>query len=382
MNYRAFLCGLSLLPAAAAMAASGDIKQNQASLDQIRSRIQALSSSIENTQSERDSLARDVQKSERRVAELESAVKSLKRRSAEQQKRIDATRAERTETQSRLQQGHAALAQQMRAAYVVGRQAQTQLLLNQSDVQQVGRMLVYYDYLQRAQTKAMAEIASRIDALAALAERLQAEQDQLLALQKEQQDALDQLRKTRKERAQMLDKLKQRIRDERGELKRMQAEEKSVRDLIQRLQDALSDLPPDVKFSDQPFAKLKGKLPWPVRGKLIARFGDDKAAGKLSWKGHWIDASEGTSVRAVARGRVVYVGWLHRYGLIVLLEHEGSYYTLYGHAQSTAVAVGDAVSAGQVIAAAGNTGGHDRSGVYFELRKGTEPIDPSQWLVR
>jgi len=382
MNYRAFLCGLSLLPAAAAIAASGDIQQNQASLEQIRSRIQALSSSIEGAQSERDSLARDVQKNERKVAQLSAEVKSLKRRTAEQQKRIDATRDERAQTQAKLQQGHAALAQQMRTAYVVGQQAQTQLLLNQSDVQQVGRMLVYYDYLQQAQTRVMTEIAARIDALAALAERLQDEQDQLLSLQKEQQDALDQLRKTRDERAKMLDKLKKRIRDERGELKRMQAEEKSVRDLIEQLQNALSDLPPDAKFLDQPFAKLKGKLPWPVRGKLIARFGQDKAAGKLSWKGHWIDAREGTAVRAVARGRVVYVGWLHRYGLIVLLEHEGGYYTLYGHAQSTAAAVGDTVRPGQVIAAAGDTGGHERSGVYFELRKGTEPIDPSQWLIR
>jgi septal ring factor EnvC (AmiA/AmiB activator) len=78
----------------------------------------------------------------------------------------------------------------------------------------------------------------------------------------------------------------------------------------------------------------------------------------------------------------VYVGWMHRYGLIVLIEHEGGYFSLYGHCQSAAVAAGDAVRAGQVIAAAGDSGGHEQTGVYFEIRKGSEAINPAQWLAR
>ena len=79
---------------------------------------------------------------------------------------------------------------------------------------------------------------------------------------------------------------------------------------------------------------------------------------------------------------MVYVGWLHRYGLIVLVEHDGGYYSLYGHAQTATVKVGDMLRAGQVLARAGDTGGHEQPGVYFELRKGTQAIDPRQWLAR
>ena len=134
--------------------------------------------------------------------------------------------------------------------------------------------------------------------------------------------------------------------------------------------------------SDKPFATLKGKLPWPARGALIARYGENKAGGRLTWNGHWIAADEGSAVRSVARGRAVYVGWMHRYGLIVLVEHEDGYFTLYGHCQTATVQVGDPVRAGQTIATAGNTGGYDQSGVYFEIRKGAEAINPQGWLAR
>ena len=77
---------------------------------------------------------------------------------------------------------------------------------------------------------------------------------------------------------------------------------------------------------------------------------------------------------------MAYTGWMHRYGLIAVLEHEGGYYSLYGHNKSVAVGVGDWVQPGDVLASVGATGGHDKNGLYFELRKGTDPINPAPWL--
>src|SRR3546814_5500854 len=93
------------------------------------------------------------------------------------------------------------------------------------------------------------------------------------------------------------------------------------------------------------FTSLKGKLPWPVRGALLAQYGEAKAGGRLRWNGHWIAAREGAPIQAVAQGRIVYVGWMHRYGLIVLIEHDGGYFTLYGHCQTADVQLGDSVRA-------------------------------------
>lgn len=368
----------------AAIATGSGVKEKEQALEALRSRIDGIAKTIEADLGERDALASKLQDTERRAAAIKKQIRTLARQENEQRAKVRSSESELAAARKDLERLYAGLGKQLRAAYVIGRQGQTQLLLNQSDVNQVGRVLVYYDYLQRAQTTAISAINTRVAELEAMAERVQAEIARLGEVRAEQQAALGQLDASRKERTEALTEIRQRINNSKSELARLKEDERSIGDLIKKLQRKLVDLPPppDVAFSNQPFAKLRGKLPWPARGKLISAYGDVKSGGKLTWKGHWIGAAEGDPVRAVARGRAVYVGWMHRYGLIVLVEHEGGYYSLYGHAESAAVAVGDPINAGDVIARAGSTGGHEQPGVYFELRKGTEPIDPRGWLAK
>ncbi|MGB0213661.1 murein hydrolase activator EnvC family protein, partial [Algiphilus sp.] len=98
------------------------------------------------------------------------------------------------------------------------------------------------------------------------------------------------------------------------------------------------------------------------------------------WKGIWIAAESGTPARAVANGRVAWAGWMHRYGLVVILEHAGGYYSLYGHAERSLRRVGEWVEAGATVVTAGDSGGQPRSGVYLELRSGADALDPIAWL--
>lgn len=373
---------VALLLPAAGRAGDDRLNQNQKALDAVRERIGALQKKVEADQTERDTLARDMQKIERKIAAASQQMRVLRGRIDEQQRKIRQTEVDQKEAQRALDARRDELARQLRAAYVLGRQGETQLLLNLDDVQTVGRMLTYYDYLQRAQLTAMATIRARADELEQLADRLQQEQAQLEQLRSDQETAIAELKATRAERAGMLSQLKSRLSTEEDNLAQLKEDERSIRALIESLKKTLADLPPDVSPSDKPFTAQKGKLPWPARGALLARYGENKAGGRLSWNGHWIAAAEGSPVRAVARGRAVYVGWMHRYGLIVLLEHEAGYFTLYGHCQTATVQVGDMVRAGQTIAGAGSTGGYDQSGVYFEIRKGAEAINPQGWLAR
>lgn len=379
MIRRPFLLAAGLLLSTAWASAQAP---NPGDLDKLRARIGDLQQQLERDQDKRDELAAELQKSERTLADLNRTVTNLRARRQAQDRRIKELEAEQAQARLALERGLQALKQQVRAAYLIGRNGRTQLLLNLDDAQKVGRVLVYYDYLQRAQTRGIRAINARFAEVESLTERLRQELDQLDATRQEQEVALRSLREERGKRAEVLKQIKQRIADGAGEIRRLQADERALRKLIESVRENLADLPPDIGFSDKPFASLKGRLPWPVRGKTLARYGEAKAGGRLTWNGHWIAAAEGTPVRAVARGRVAYVGWMHRYGLIVLLEHEGGYYSLYGHSQGARVAVGDTVKAGQVVATAGSTGGHDQSGVYFELRKGTEPINPKLWLGR
>jgi murein hydrolase activator len=371
-----------LLPGMTPPASAQSAQTTQQQLEKLRARIATLSKSIEKDQAQRDALARDLQATERRIAATDAELKSLQQQTETQRSRIHETEKQLVASRSALEQRHEGLRRQLRAAYVIGRQGHAQLLLNQNDVHKVGRVLVYYEYLQRAQIGAIDSIRGRVDELEAVSERLQGEIARLTELKARQQTALTRLRDSRAERARMLARLRARIADEQAELKRLRDDEQAIGRLVERVQETLSDLPASAGYSDKPLSSQRGRLPWPARGKVIARYGSPKAGGKLSWKGHWIGTVEGAPVRAVARGRVVYVGWMHRYGLIVLVEHDGGYYSLYGHAQSATVSVGDSLRAGQVLARAGSTGGHEQPGVYFELRKGTQPIDPRQWLAR
>jgi septal ring factor EnvC (AmiA/AmiB activator) len=127
------------------------------------------------------------------------------------------------------------------------------------------------------------------------------------------------------------------------------------------------------------FAKLKGRLGAPVSGTIAARFGSRRGDGP-TWKGMFIKAPEGAEVRAVAPGRIVHAAWLRGWGNLIIIDHGGEYLSTYGNNSAMLKRVGDMVKAGEVIASAGNTGGNEESGLYFELRHRGRPFDPAGWV--
>jgi septal ring factor EnvC (AmiA/AmiB activator) len=137
--------------------------------------------------------------------------------------------------------------------------------------------------------------------------------------------------------------------------------------------------------ADTPFAKLKGKLIWPVRGKLLAKFGTmrHQRFGTLTFNsGIDIRAREGREIVASAAGQVEFVDWLSGYGKTVILSHGNGYYTVYGHASRILAAPGDRVGPGDVIALAGSTESLRGDCLHFELRRGGRAVDPIPWLRR
>lgn len=130
---------------------------------------------------------------------------------------------------------------------------------------------------------------------------------------------------------------------------------------------------------DGAFASLKGKMRSPVSGKLAARFGAKRGDGP-TWKGMFIKAAEGSEVRAVAGGRVVFAKWMRGFGNLILVDHGSEYLSIYGNNQALLKREGDAVKGGEAIASAGNTGGNEESGLYFEIRHKGAPIDPAGWV--
>lgn len=127
------------------------------------------------------------------------------------------------------------------------------------------------------------------------------------------------------------------------------------------------------------FTSLKGRMSSPVNGSVVARFGTRRGDGP-NWKGTFFKAPEGTEVRAVAPGRVVHADWMRGFGNLIIIDHGGEYLSIYGYNQALLKRPGDSVRAGEAVASAGNTGGNEESGLYFELRRNGKAFDPAGWV--
>ena len=130
------------------------------------------------------------------------------------------------------------------------------------------------------------------------------------------------------------------------------------------------------------FAALRGKLRLPVTGAVTGRFGSPRAEGGATWKGVFIRAAEGSEVKAVAAGAVVFSDWLRGFGNLLIIDHGDDFLSVYGNNESLLASVGARVGNGEAVATVGNSGGNPESGLYFELRHRGQPFDPLRWAGR
>lgn len=384
MRLLLLLTALALAPAAGAAADTGELKKQQQALQQLERRIQAIDRELESSRGRRDVLERQLEESERQIGRLQTEHRGLDEETARQEAELAKLTAERQALERGVERHRQRLAGQLRAAYRAGRGGRARLALSQGEaagLQRLGRMLAYYEYLNRSRARAIVSARELVRQLRAAEARSREQTERLRALQARRAQARVALDTARAERLQTLEKLRRRIGAAEAELKQLRDSAGALTALVARLKEALAGLPAEF-LSDRPLSERRGRLPWPVRGKLLARYGQPKAGGKLRWNGVWIAAAEGAPVRAIADGRVAYVGWMQRFGLIALVEHGGNWFSLYGHNAEVAKAAGNAVRAGEVLARAGASGGHEQSGLYFELRRGSQAVNPLEWLVR
>ena len=139
-------------------------------------------------------------------------------------------------------------------------------------------------------------------------------------------------------------------------------------------------MPPSAPIDESSgFGRLRGRLDWPVAGRVVASYGETRASG-VDWDGMVLSTERSAPVHAVAAGRVIYADWLPGLGLLAIVDHGSGYLSLYGYNDQLRRSAGEAVAAGDVIAAAGDSGGRPEPQLYFEIRRGGKPIDPRPWF--
>ena len=370
----ALVLGCLLIPAAGA----DDSAAKQQQLDKLKARLTQVQQAQDAALAKRDSVQVQLRASERAIASATREYQELDRQVDAAAGQLAGLQKQKAARQATLDAQKAALVQQMQAAYREGRDSQLRLLLDAQDPESVGRLLAYYDYVNQARAARISAVHQELAALDQLDAHIQLQLANLQKLRDERGSSLAELQSRGRSRRQLLATLDAGIRSRSAEISRLNKDQQAMQSLVDSLRQAMQDVPPEL-LQGKRFSSLKGRLLWPVGGKLLNYYGQSRAGGHLHWEGDLIAAPSGTPVRAISQGRVVYADWMPHFGLLVILDHGEGYLSIYAHNQNVTHQVGEYVKAGETIASLGDSGGQDQPALYFELRHGNTTLDPRRW---
>ncbi len=407
-----------------------DNKAKQNELRDLRGKLGELKKEIAASESDRREAADALKESEVAISDANRVLASLASERQLTESELERLKADISAARANISASQNRLGELLRLRYKTRELEAWRLILDAQDPTTASRDLTYYRYLSAAQQQLAASLEKQLAELNRLAEEIRVRNDQLkqIAQAKARQKAA--LESEQAEKQALVNKLTREITEQRTQLQKLAADEKRLSTLVARL-DAIikqqearrakeaarrraeaarrdkaartAQAPatrrdgsagetrsatepvrqvnrdePDSSQSGQQFSALKGRLHLPLRGEVIGRFGSPRAEGTL-WKGVFIRAASGQPVKAVATGEVVFADWLRGFGNLIIIDHGGGYLSLYAANESLLKQVGDSVRTGDAIATSGNSGGMAESGVYFEIRKNGQPLDPLGW---
>ncbi|ALU43122.1 murein hydrolase activator EnvC family protein [Pseudoalteromonas rubra] len=345
-------------------AVQAELKKSQAAYQQQQASFSALKSTLQ-------SFELEIAKSAKALAFTEQGISENK-----QQQYTLQREAEQLELQKkRLQR---LLAAQLKSAYVTGSHDYSKMLLNQQHAAALERTISYYDYFNQARIAQLEALKSVFAKLAENRTQLERKKKQLLALQAQQTVRRDELMLAQNARKTHLAKLNDKLSQAKAAIAYLEENEQTLISTLETLASEQASSPEQYVAQLQGLQRLKGKLAWPLDGRLKHRFGQRKHVG-MNWKGVVIRGSNGTPVNSVAPGQVVYADWLNGFGWVIVLDHGEGFMSLYGHAQTLLKDVGDQVMPGESIALVGQSGGQTDPGLYFEIRHKGSAVDPVKW---
>ncbi|MDP5053145.1 MAG: peptidoglycan DD-metalloendopeptidase family protein [Congregibacter sp.] len=351
-----------------------ETRERLAQLEQDIARIAAAQAAREK---QRSGLQADLRRSELALGRLQEEQQQTREAIGNNQREISKLGEEQKRLEAAAESQRDAVAAEIREAYKGGGNDQLKLLLSEEDPQVIARMLAYYRYILAARSELLDEYRSTLDSLVTLKQELQSRETQL----QEQQIALaarqQALESERRERSGLLQKIDQTLESEAAQLAAREQDREQLESLLAEIDAALAQLIPEDDV--EAFSAAKGKMPWPVAGRITDSFGRPRNQGKMQWQGIRLQAEAGTTVAAIHHGRVVYADWLRGSGLLLVIDHGEGYLSLYAHNESLLREVGDWVSAGAPVSTVGDSGGQSEAGLYFEIRKDGKPTDPKRW---
>jgi len=357
---------------------AAEVAPSEQQLAEINTAIERIEAWLNEASQQRPDYQNSLQAVETRLASISQEITTIR-------KGVETTTAQLSNLHQRQQQLSRQKSQQaeiieqlLRTVYMEGSQSTLKLVLNQQDPAEAARLLYYYRHIHAHRLAQIQNYEQTLTNLKSTEIDIQNSNRELIEENRRLDQRLQDLEAEKQARLQALANLEQSIVERDAELQKLQIDREALESLLDEVRRAVEAIPPP--GSQQPFARRKGALPWPGSGPLLSRFGDRFGNGELQRQGLTVGAAAGDPVRAVHGGRVVFANWLRGSGLLLILDHGDGYLSLYGHNETLTQQQGSRVNAGEVIATAGNSGGQQQTGIYFEIRYNGRPVDPLGWL--
>ncbi len=366
---------LILMAGAGYSSANTDQTDTKAELQTLSHDIQQMKKMLETLNKARTEAQQQVQKNDTSISTLQKEVRTIEQRLKEGQGEIKKLQSRQTTLTAKSSKQKDQIARNLRSMYLTRSEGRLKLLLNQKNPEDISRQMVYLEHLQNAHFRAIQSFESTITELSSV----EKQQQKLVTELSRQKVILEKkneiLIQKKAERHKQLVMISRKRRQGGRELNEMENQKK-------QLEEVLAQLTSRSLSGSRPFNDLRGKMPWPVKGKVLFGYNQERPDTRMRWNGVFIEASPGSPVKAVHDGRVIFSDWMRGYGLLTIVDHGNDFLTLYAHNQTVLKGEGDIVLAGEPLAHSGQTGGQSRTGVYFEVRKNGRPQNPGKWLSR
>lgn len=363
----------------------------QEELENLRQRILTMQRDMDKTSESKNEAADALRESERAISDVNRKLSELTAQQHDADTQLNTLQIQQQNLANSMSSEQVLLGRLLYQQYLGGHQEYAKLLLSSQDPNQVARDLQYYRYIARNRANWLNTLRENLLKVTHLENATLAQRKRLAELEIEQKDQQQSLRQKQHEREQTLLKISQQLHEQRLEIHRLQQDENRLAQLVEKLTKMLAqpkknsifhnEKLPDNHYDGRVFLQLKGKLAFPIKGQIINRFGDSRPDSTVLWKGIKIKANRGQAVKSIAAGRVVFADWLRGFGNLLIVDHGNGYMSLYGNNETLYKQVGDELRGGDTISTVGNSGGNEDSGLYFELRLESKPLDPLKWLA-
>jgi len=370
---------------------------------ELRARLAQLKKQLARSESAHSEAADALAASETAISAVNRRLHELALARSQVEAQIRALQERQRYTQTRQSAQEQAVGQLLRTRLSIDGRRPWQEMLDGQTPGAGARERLYVDRMIHSGLREVDDLRQRHEELAGLESQSRERKAELASIAEQERDSRAQLLRQQNSRKLALARLSREIEGQRRSVAALEHDESRLGSLIDEISKLLAEQarrraasgPGDAGAGENrgappglaAFDALRGRLELPVSGELGARFGSARRSddgqiepGAPSWKGLFIRAAAGSEVHAVAAGRVVFADWLRGFGNLMILDHGNGLLSVYGNNETLLHGIGDTVLSREVIAAVGNTGGSQDSGLYFEMRYQGRPFDPLAWM--